>query len=320
MKRFALITLIAFLAAIALLYVISTRLRDRAIATTGRDLAARAQLLALTFDRTMQTRLGETFTFSALPSLRGFATSDQDSRPARLSAAQFELRAIVSADPGIRAVSIVDPNGKVILTTDEAMNADWSNRIFVREGMLGHPCAAPPSRDFGEVSQYYSAPIIDNFGNVGGILVVRVMGQELWDALFTTPNVLVVDENGVRIADATSAPQVFTAIAPLTNDAVVRVARDKLYGAEISQIRVAPFPDLASQLKNRRAAQTVLRDPNLGSFLAAIQPLETNPWSVVVLARDDALGFVNIGYLEAFGWGALSGLLLAALAYFALRM
>ena len=319
MKRFALITLIAFLTAIALLYFISTRLRERALATTGRDLAARAQLLALSFDRTMQNRMGAVFTFSALPSLRGFAASDDASRPARISVAQFELRAIVSADPAIRAASIVDSNGKVILTTDEAMNADWSNRVFVREGMVGHPYAAPPSRDFGEVSQYYSAPIIDNFGNVGGILVVRVMGQELWDALFTTSNVLIVDENGVRIADATSAPQVFTAIAPLTNDAIVRVARDQLYGAELSQIRVVPFPDLAVQLKNRRAAQTVLRDPNSGSYLAAIQPLETNPWSVVVLVRDDALGFVSIGYLEAFGWGVLSGLLLAALAYFALR-
>lgn len=319
MKRFLIITLIAFLTAIVLLYVISTRLRERVLATTGRDLAARAQLLALSFDRTMQNRMGEAFTFSALASLRGFASSDDEARPARLAAAQFELRAIVAADPAIRAASIVDAKGKVILTTDDAMNADWSHRGFVREGLVGHPYAAPPSRDFGEVSQYYSAPIIDNFGNVGGVFVLRVMGQELWDALFTTPNVLIVDENGVRIADATSAPQVFTAIAPLTNDAVVRVARDKLYGAEISQIRVVPFPDLALQIRNRRATQTVLRDPNSGAYLAAIQPLETNQWWVAVMARDDALGFVNIGYLEAFGWGALSGLLVAALAYFALR-
>ena len=319
MKRFFIITLLAFLAAIALLYSISARWRDRALATNGRDLAARAQLIAYTFDRTMQVRLSEVFTFSALPSIRGFAASDEVSRPARIAAAQNELRAMLFSDTTIRAVSIADTNGKVILTTDESMNADWSNRVFVREGMLGHPYTAPLSRDFGEVSQYYSAPIIDNFGNVGGILVLRVLGQEIGDALAITPNVLIVDENGVRIADATSVPQVFTAIAPLTNDAIVRVAQDQLYGAEISQIRVVPFPDLALQLKNRRAVQTVLRDPNSGAYLAAIQPLATNPWSVVVLVREDSLGFFNAGYLEMFGWGALSALMVAALAYFALK-
>ena len=319
MRRFIIITLVAFLAVIVFLFTVSTRLHDRALATTERELAGRAQLLALSSDRTLQTRLSEAFTFSALPSLRGFAVSDEASRPARIATAQSELQAIVAADPAIRAASIVDTNGKVILTTDDAMTADWSNRVFVRQGMVGHPYAAPPSRDFGEVSQYYSAPIIDNSGNVGGILVLRVLGQELWDLVLTTPNVLVLDENGVRLADTTTAPQIFTAIAPLPNDTIAQVVRDQLYGAEISQLRVMPFLDLAAQLKNRRVVQTVLRDPNGGAFLTAIYPLQTNPWSVVVLARDDALGFLSMGYLEALGWGALGGLLLAALAYFTLK-
>ena len=305
--------------AAAIVVFVLFRARSLAISVTQRDLATRAQLIAFTLDRTLQTRISEVFTFSALPSLRGFAASDEASRPARIAAAQNELRAIVAADAAIRAVSIVDTNGQVVLTTDESMNADWSNRVFVREGMVGHPYAGPLSRDFGEVSQYYSAPIIDNVGNVAGVLVLRVLGQELWNAAFAAPNILIVDENGVRIADATLTPQTFTAIAPLANDTIGRVAQDKLYGEEIAQIRVVPFPDLALQLQNRRAAQTVLRDPNVGAYLAAIQPLETNPWSVVVLARDDAFGFVNLGYLEIFGWGAMCGLLLAGLAYFALK-
>lgn len=319
MKRFLVITFAAFLAAITLLYLINARLRDRAVATTGRDLAARAQLVALTYDRTLQTRLNEAFTFSALPSLRGFTISDDDSRPARMAAAQFELRAIVSADPVIRAAAIVDHKGKVLLSSDDSMNADWSNRAYVREGLLGHPSASAPAHEAEESVQYYASPIIDNFGNIGGVLVLRVLAQEIWDALIYTPNVVVVDENGVRIANSFTPQQLFTALAPLSNDVMARVTEDKLYGAEVPEIRVVPFPELSAQLRLRRVTQTVLRDPSGVSYLVAIQPLESNPWSVVLLARDDALGFVNAGNLETLGLGALGGLLFAVIVYFALK-
>lgn len=319
MKRFILITLAAFLAAIALLYVINARLRDRAVTTTGRDLAVRAQLVALTFDRTLQTRLNEVFTFSALPSLRGFTVSDDEARPARMAAAQFELRAIVSADPAIRTAAIVDLKGKVVLASDDSMNADWSDRAFVREGLLGHPFASPPARDAGEAVQYYSSPIIDNFGTVGGVLVLRVLAQEIWNALFYTPNVVLVDENGVRIANSFTPQQIFTSIAPLPNDVIGHISQNKLYGDDNPEIRVVPFPELAAQLRVRRVTQTVLRDPSGVSYLVAVQPLESNPWSVVLLARDDTLGFANPANLETLGLGALGGLLLAAIVYFAMR-
>lgn len=320
MKRFLLLGVLGFVIFFALVLGIAFRLRSRAEAETQRDLTVRAQLIAYSLDRLLQTRLTETLTLAALPSLRGFAASDESGRTARLAVAQAELNGIVASDQNIRAATIVDATGVVVLTTDDSMNVDWHARIFVREGMLGHLYASAPSLDLGIASQYYAAPIVDNFGNIAGVLVLRATAQEMLNLFTALDNVLVVDDNNVRIVDTTSPPQPYTAIAPLANDALARVAAEKRYGADVAQLRVIPFPELATQISNHRAAQIILRDPSGVVYLASLQPLATNSWSVVLLARDDVMLMIaNAGYWEAFGWGALSALLLAALAYFVLK-
>lgn len=287
MKRFIPLASLALLLLAAAFYLVGSG--ARATVEAERDLAARAQFLADALDRTLQWRMVEVFTFAALPSLRGFAASDEVARPARAAVAQSELQAIVAADPNVRAASIVDVTGKVVLTTDASMNVDWSERLFVREALAGHLHASVPARDFGEVSQYYSAPILDNAGNVAGALVVRVAAQELWSVFSTQTNATLVDEDGVRIADRSTLPQHFTALVPLAPEVAARALIEKRYGAEIVQMRATNLPALAEAIKRENTIQIVYRDADAKIIHAATRRLTVNPWTVIVFESEDAI-------------------------------
>lgn len=289
MKRALALGVIALLIFSAAIYLVDSNFRARAIADARRDLAARAQLLAVVLDHTLQARMTETLGLAALPSLRGFVASDDLTRAQRAALAQSELQALVAADPNVRAMSIVDGIGQVILTTDGSMGATWSERIFVREALAGHLHASVPARDFREISQYYGAPIIDNAGNVAGALVVRVAVQEFWDVLSSQTNVLVVDDNGVRIADRSKAPQVFVAVTPLSSDAALSMLVERRYGAETNQIRATNLPALGDQIKRRTDATFAYRDTNGRTVHAATRHLAINPWSVIVFETEDAI-------------------------------
>jgi C4-dicarboxylate-specific signal transduction histidine kinase len=293
--------------------------RASALANADRDLAIRAQLIANSIEMTLETRKVEVFTFAALPSLRGFVASDEDTRPSRIAVAQSELQSLVAADPLIRAASILDPGGIVVLTTDASMNADWSERAFVRQAMTGHIYASPPARDFGEVSQYFSAPILDNAGNVAGVLVVRVAVEELWSSVQSVTDVLILDEEGVRIADTSTPPHTFAAIAPFSNEAELRVLREKRYGSETLQIYVSPLVTLSSQLKGNNAFVS-FPDPAGRSMRAAIRKIGTNPWTVIVMTPEDAiLSSTDLAFLRAFVLGMVLILAAESLAYFVFR-
>jgi len=289
MKRFLLLCLFVLAVLAGSFYLLATNLRTQTLASTDTALAARAQLIAGTIDHTLQWRIAEAFTFAALPSLRGYAASDDAARPSRTAAALVELKAMVAADQNIRAVSIVDPSGAVSLTTDSSMNANWGSRVFVREALAGHLYGSPPSRDFGEVSQYYSAPIIDNSGDVAAEYVMRVSAQELWDSLGSLPEAMLVDEEGVRLVDRTSSPQTFVALVPLTADAAVRVLLDNRYGVEVTQVSATHLAALAEAIKRSKTSTLSYQNVDGRTVRAATQQITIYPWTVVVFQQEDSV-------------------------------
>lgn len=289
MKRLLVLCLLTIALLAAAIYQTDSITRARALTHAQRDLAARAHFLADVLDRMLQLRMTQVFTFAALPSMRGFAASDDAARVRRAAVALAELHAIVAADPNVRAASIADPTGIVILTTDGSMYADWSARVFMREALGGQLHASVPARDFGEISQFYSAPILDNAGNVAGALVVRVAAQEMWGVLSAQKNVLLVDEKGVRIADRSDKPQTFVALVPLAPNVAARVAAEQRYGAEMTQIRATNLPELVNAIPRASTMQLTFRDTSGQTVHAATRRLATNPWTVVAFETADAI-------------------------------
>lgn len=292
MKRLLVLTICALLLASLLLntaiFQLDREHRARAQAAADRELMTRAEFLAHALDQTLQRRMIAAFTFAALPSLRGYAASDANGRLTRGPVAREELRAMVAADDLLRAASIVDVTGRVIITNDDAMLADWSRRAFVREALRGQLSASPPARDAGEISQFYAAPILDNAGEVAGALVLRVSAEEL-RATMSGWEAWLVDEDGVRIVDRTASPQTFTALAPLTAEAMTRALTEFKYGAETTQIRATNLAALRDEINRGRATPIVFTDANGKTMHAGARRLRTNLWSVVVLQSEDAM-------------------------------
>ncbi len=284
---FAALALVLFFA--AALFANDSAARDRALADADGALVARARFCADALDQALQLRMVQVFTFAALPSLRGFAASDEEARPARMAVAHSELRAILAADPNVRAVSIVDTAGIVILTTDGSMFADWRARAFVRDALAGRLHVSPPAREFGEISQFYSAPILDNFGDVAGALVLRVAAQELWNILRAQTNLLLVDEYGVRLADRSERPQHFIALTPLSAEESARALAEGRYGVEVMQIHATHLVELADAVKHTDTTQVTFRDSTGQTIRAATRRLSTNPWTVIAFEREETL-------------------------------
>lgn len=286
MSRFVFLFIVAIVICGGAVFLVVLSARDRALADTDRLFADRAQTIADAIDRTMQQRLVQVFTFAALPSMRGFAAGDAEGRDARRAVAYNEIHAIVRADPDVRMVSIVDGLGIVVLTTDASLNANWSERLFVRDALTGRLHASVTVWEFDELSQFYSAPILDNRGEVAGALVLRVATQAWWSALGGKNDVMVVDELGVRIADRFAKPQLFSAVASLPNDVAVRVLAEKRYGAQVTQINSTAQTDLADAVK--RGSQTVTFRDAGQSYRAALRRTKTNPWTVIAAMPEDA--------------------------------
>lgn len=285
-----LISILVVLVLIALVvWVVYSDSRARALAVSQRALETRAQAVAQAVDHTLELRMVEVFTLAALPSIRGFAASDETARPARTAVALSELQSIVAADPDVRAASITDVDGTVILTTDNTMNADRQQRVFIREALAGHLHASVPVREFGEISQYYSAPILNNARAVAGVLFIRVAVQEMWDLLTVQGNVLIVDSDGVRIADHSSAPQTFVALAPLPPQTTAQILGESRYGVETTQIRATNLTELANAVKRDKPTSVTYHDVQGKVNYGAIRSLDTNPWKVIAFESEDTM-------------------------------
>lgn len=319
MRRFIFLSGLTLVLLIAWLYWTASAMHARALADADRILTDRAQTIADSIDRTVQQRMVQVFTFAALPSMRGFAAGDAEGRDARRVIAYNELHSITRADPDVRAASLVDVVGNVVLTTDASLNVNWRERLFVRDALAGRLHASVTIHEFDELSQFYSAPILDNRGEVAGAFVLRVATQEWWSALGGKNNVMVVDENGIRIADRFSKPALFNALAPLPNEVVIRALTEKRYGAQVTQINTTTQNDLADAVK-RESQTTTFRDAAGQSYRAVMRRTKTNSWTVIAAMPEDvALAPARDAIIDQIKF-ALIVLAIAGIVVFAARV
>jgi hypothetical protein len=132
--------------------------------------------------------------------------------------------------------------------------------------------------------------------------VVRVAVQELWGAVAAPPEVMLIDESGVRIADRSATPETFVALTPLASGVYANALAQKRYGAEVTQIASTNLVALADALQRGTPAALSYRDANGRTLRAATLRTAIYPWTVVVFEPEDAiLAPVGDGLWSVFG-------------------
>lgn len=250
--------------------------------------SAEAARLAAELDRMLQIRLKETFTIAAFPSIRAFAALDVGSRGQRAAVALNELQAWVAADPQVRESFVLDRQGNVVLTTGKDSAQEWGSRAFVKSALGGKLDVSAVAHDAGEYSQYYSAPILGNSGDVAGALVARIAAQELWDAVNSAGAAqggsfaFLVDENAVRLADGGDATRILEALGPLTADEQAQIVREHTYGDQVQILRATGLTRAAETIRSGSVDSLVPGD--LDAAAVSARRLETKPWTVVIVS------------------------------------
>ncbi|MGE5140135.1 MAG: cache domain-containing protein [Rudaea sp.] len=249
--------------------------------------------LAGEIDRLLQQRMTQTFTISAFPSIRAFAASLPPERSQRMAVAMNELQAWVAADDQVREVFVVDKAGNPIGATGTAMKSGWANRSFVQQALQGRLAASGIVHEQNEFSQYYSAPVLDNRREIAGALVLRVAAQELWGAVSAAGDpslgryAVLIDENGVRLADGGDAARNLTALGSLAVEVQTRILGEQTYGAQQTPMRWT----------NYGRAQELVAANNVGLIQASdlevsalgVRRLDNRPWTVLYVAQGPVL-------------------------------
>ncbi len=252
------------------------------------DLYTIAQRTANEFDRLLTLREQQVFTVAAFPSIRAYASSKGEARAARAAVALNELHAWVASDKNVREAFIVDKNGVLSLTTLDAEGTDFRARRFVQDALLGQLAASPISRDRGEFSNYYAAPILNNSNEIAGALVVRVAAQELWSVLPRGANwyTILSDENGVRLDDTGDPARRLASFGGMDTVRATRIVQEQTYGAEL-QVRATNL-NHAQQLLVQGALDQ-LRPTDFNADAIAAQRITSKPWTVLVIASQSTV-------------------------------
>lgn len=251
-----------------------------------------AQRTANELDRLLQLRAQQTFTIAAFPSIRAFAASSPETRSQRAAVALNELQAWVASDTNVRQVFITDAQGIVIMTTREGWNEDVSARQFVHDALRGQIALSGITKDQGEFSSFYAAPILNNSKEIAGALVIRVAAQEMWNVTPRGENFYAVlsDENGVRLDDSGDATRRLASFGEMDAPRAKSIVNTQTYGAQLLAPRATNFIR-AQELVTRGALdELTARDFDAGNFAA--QRLLTKPWYVLIVVPQPA--FVEI--------------------------
>ncbi len=214
--------------------------------------------------------------------------------------AQISLGAGQFRDNRYVAWSYVDLQGHVRLSTVQKLMAPGVVRIpnpELQAVKAGREYVSPVSLD-AETRQglvQIDAPVFggDNgTGSVIGFVRATLQISYIWglvasdaDANGENSSAFIVDENGVRIADANTS-QRFTAVAPLPQEVQNQISAESRYGS-VAPVNVDPLPEVARILKSQATsalfqAPAVEGDTTKYQFVG--QRLTEVPWMYFVLS------------------------------------
>lgn len=270
-----------------------------------------------------------------IPSLANYLSLAPEKRPGSLaeSNVNLTLRTLLSKDQAnLISYAILDLNGKSIFDTDaRSLGRDESYypyfKAALEEQFQGYnPLFFDPYTGLAQV--IFAAPVIDNHGDLAGVLRARYKSNFFLLRLTTYVNMvqkgsypILFDENQIRLADPLDSNNQFKSLIPLPAAQLQKLQNDqrmpRIPAAELS----ANFPAFSAQLNKADSEPffltAIFNDQT--SYAGAIAKLKSLPWSVVYIQNQNVLlapvnAQTNLSILVIGFIGLLGGLLAILLA------
>lgn len=201
------------------------------------------------------------------------------------------------------SIAVYDREGTALLSSSGQDDSPTIKTLpYFVEAMKGASYVSDPYVSFltNQPSIFMSAPIPDASGKTAGVLVSRLSLYGIWDLVEKDTDAagpgtfgLLLDENGIRIAEGASLSHrfsteeslLFTAIAPLSPATEKQLVDEGRMGRMTAvQVRVVPLPQVAAAMKNAeiRSFESTA-DSGGGRHYAAISSLKSKPWRYVLM-------------------------------------
>jgi HAMP domain-containing protein len=296
--------LIAFLAAaiipLALSGFLSIRAsRDALLAEGIVNLSTRNASTSDAIDQFLISHQEDASTFMTLSQLSAFAANPGD---AATQASALKILQSMTNRKYYESVAIANPAGIIILSSAaQDVNANIQSRNYFQQAMkdLNATSDVWVSPTTQQPSIYFSSPLLDSGGHVLGVLVSQVSFAGITDIVEKDADSvgpgtvgILLDENGIRIADSLSLRDraaadklLYTAVAPLPDATVQQLVAEKRFGnASAQTIAVTSLPEVASALGNPDAKSfESSADNSTARHYATISALTAKPWHYVLM-------------------------------------
>ncbi|RRR65689.1 MAG: HAMP domain-containing protein [Candidatus Viridilinea halotolerans] len=295
-SRMVLVTLgIALIAMLSLTLVTNYLARDNVFVATQRQIDTQALNGVERLEGYLGDRLASVRLFAQLP-LIIVMLQDQDDAEAR-ARGQTVIDA-AQESYGYRAVSLLNTQGRVVLSTDAAiLGQDRSGRTEIRGGLNGTPTmsdiASEPGSD--EIGLHFVAPVYGPNRALLGLVDVRTDLEPLHalvaldtDRSGTGSYSVLLDDNGIRLSVPSRPELLLRPATPLPEAVRTRLVAEQRFGAATTSILAG-----ATNLVELRASINALqRNRSEQEFFAGelnanvpgesvIRPLRSMPWYYV---------------------------------------
>ena len=250
-----------------------------------------ANELAFHLDLLLNERLANIAVLAQYDAVKDFVAAWPQVPPELQAQTQKVINDLNSSHEFFHSVYLMSPEGDVTISTADNVGDNFGFRPYFQAAMNGESFISDISIsvDAGIPVMYFSAPIYDYKGVVKGVALLRVRAEEIWTLVDQKngdrqpgSSTILVDQYGMRIADATQPELVFKTIVPLDPQLEATLLAQRRLGT-MEDIEATNYPELAQGIED--SEQFPLFTYHLSDmddlYHASSAHLESKPWVVI---------------------------------------
>ncbi|HMG56116.1 MAG TPA: PAS domain S-box protein, partial [Kofleriaceae bacterium] len=176
----------------------------------------------------------------------------------QLAAAQANrLHSHLTVDTAVRGIAVIGPDRRVVAATEPALaHRELGRSSYLRDALVGTTAISDifvAEHEVGDVPTIgYASPVRGATGNVIGAVVFWIRADALWELAQQANGrsgagsfAVILDHDGIRLADTGSPGLVFHPAGPLASTVVDRLVAEQRFGPRTRELLgdVRPFPE-----------------------------------------------------------------------------